>query len=171
MHRGSIRIGGLEGLAAFIRGLVRFLHGLAFAAVLGVAAIASVLGRGGFETADVVVAIVLLGPPGILLLFAAGLREVLRLPERLRRLPSEGAEQISELTRIAGAARTGGWRGAPSLLWRLRSVVGSSRDLVGFALPLRVLTPGFLGLTALAGSFCLILVGAGAIALIVLAVG
>lgn len=171
MDGGSIRIGGLEGLAAFVRGLVRFLHGLAFAAVLGVAAIASVLARGGFETLDVVVTIVLLAPPAILLLFATGLREVLRLPERLRRMPSQGSEQISELTRIAGASRTGGLRRAPGLLWRLRGVVGSTRDLVGFALPLRVFAPGFLGLTALAGCFSLILIGAGTIALIVLALG
>lgn len=169
MRRSTIRIGGLEGLAAFVRGVVRVLNGLAFAALLGVAAIASVLARGGFEAVDVVVTIVLLAPPGILFLFASGLREVLRLPERLRRMPSQGAEQLSELTRIAGAARTGGFRRAPSLLWRLRGVVGSSRDLVGFALPLRVLTPGFLGLTALAGFFSLILIGAGIIALIVLA--
>jgi hypothetical protein len=171
MQRVSIGSAGLEGLAAFVRGAVTFLRGFAVAALLGVAAIAAVLARGGFEAVDVAVTAVLLAPPAILLFFAAGLRQILRLPERLRRMPSQGSEQLSELRRIAGAARSGGFRRAPSLLWRLRGVVGSSRDLVGFALPLRVFTPGFLGLTALAAFFSLILIGAGTIALIVLALG
>ena len=171
MRRLSTRTGGLEGLGAFVHGVVRFLRALAFAAVLGVAAIASVLARDGVESLDVVVTIVLLAPPAILLLFAAGLREVQRLPERLRRMPSQGSEQLTELKRIAGAARTGGFRRAPLLLWRLRGVVGSSRDLVGFALPLRVFTPGFLGLAALAGFGSMILIGIGTIMLIVLALG
>lgn len=171
MERVSIRTGGLEGLATFVRGVAAFLRGFAFVTVLGVAAIAAVLARGGYEAVDVVVTIALLVPPALLLFFAAGLHEVLRLPERLRRMPSQGTEQLSELGRIAGAARSSGFRRAPSLLWRLRGVVGSTRDLVGFALPLRVFTPGFLGLTALAAFFSLILIGAGFIALLVLALG
>ena len=174
MQRASIRTSGLEGLAglaAFVRGLVRILQGFAFATILAVAAIASLLARGGFETVDAVVTAVLLVPPAILLLFAAGLREVLGLPERVRRMPGQGSEQLTELSRIAGEARRARLRRAPTLLWRLRGVVGSTRDLVGFALPLRIFTPGFLGLTALAGFFSLILIGAGLIALIVLAVG
>jgi hypothetical protein len=169
MERASIRTGGLESLGAFVRGVATFLRGFAFVTLLGVAAIAAVLARGGFEAVDIAVTAVLLVPPAILLSFSAGLREVLRLPERLRRMPSQGTEQLSELGRIAGAARGGGFRRAPSLLWRLRGVVGSSRDLVGFALPLRVFTPGFLGLAALAAFFSLILIGAGFIALLVLA--
>jgi hypothetical protein len=171
MERASIRSGGVEGLAVLVRAIATFLRGVAFAAFLGVAAIASLLARGGFETVDGVVTAVLLVPPAIVLFFVAGLREVLRLPERLRRMPGRGSEQLSELGRIAAAARGRGLRGTPSLLWRLRGVVGSTRDLVGFALPLRVFTPGFLGLTALAALFSLILVGAGVIALIVLAFG
>ena len=86
-------------------------------------------------------------------------------------MPGQGAENLAELRSIAGEMRSAGVRKAPSVLWRLRRVVGSSRDLVGFALPLRVFTPGFLGLTALAAFFCLILIGAGFIALVVLALG
>ncbi|HVM69747.1 MAG TPA: hypothetical protein VM204_07930, partial [Gaiellaceae bacterium] len=115
--------------------------------------------------------VILLAPPVILLLFSSGLTEVARLPERLRRMPNQGAEQLAELTSIAGEARRAGFRRAPRLLWRLRGVVGSSRDLVGFALPLRVFTPGFLGLTALAAFLSLVLIGGGFIALIVLALG
>ncbi len=171
MQRASIRSGGLESLGSFFRGVVRSLQGLAAAAVVGVAAIAAALARGGLEAAEVFVTIVLLAAPAVVLFFAAGLRQVLQLPERVRRMPGEGSEQLAELTRIAGATRGGGIRRAPGLLWRLRGVVGSGRDLVGIALPLRIFTPGFLGLTALAAAVSLFLIGAGLIALIVLAVG
>lgn len=164
-------MGSLDGLIAFVRGLVRIVRGFAFLIVLAVAAIASAFARGGLDAAEIVVTVVLLVSPAVLLLFAAGVTQLLGVPERLRRMPNQGAEQIAELTRIAGDARRAGFRRAPSVLWRLRSVVGSSRDLIGFALPLRVLTPGFLGLTALAAFFGLILLGAGFIALIVLALG
>jgi hypothetical protein len=42
--------------------------------------------------------------------------------------------------------------------------------VAGIALPLRVLTPGFLGLAALAALACAILAGAGVVALVVLAI-
>ncbi len=172
MQRTSIRVGGsLEGLVRFVRGFAKLVRGLAFVTLVAVAAIASVLARGGLEAAEIVVVLVLLVPPGVLLFFQAGLKEVARLPERFRRMPGQGAENLAELRSIAGEMRQAGVRRAPSVLWRLRRVVGSSRDLVGFALPLRVFTPGFLGLTALAAFFCLILIGAGFIALIVLALG
>ena len=163
--------GGLDGLLRFLRAVARIVRGFAFVTVVAVAAIASVLARGGLDAAEIVVTLVLLAPPVVLLLFTAGLHELVRLPERLQRMPAQGSEQLAELTSIAGEARGAGLRRAPSLLWRLRRVVGSSRDLLGFALPLRVFTPGFLGLAALASFLCLILIGAGFIALIVLAVG
>jgi hypothetical protein len=170
MQRSAIRIeGSLEGLVRVVRGFVKLIRGLAFATVVAVAVIASALGRGGFDEAEIVVTLLLLGPPAVLLFFAAGLNELARLPERVRRLPGQGAENLAELQVLAGEMRDARVRRAPSVLWRLRRVVGSSRDLVGFALPLRVFTPGFLGFTALAAFVCLILIGAGFIALIVLA--
>lgn len=150
---------------------MRSLQGLAIAAVAGVAAIAAALARDGIEAVDIFVTLVLLAAPAVVLFFAAGLRQVLQLPDRVRRMPSEGSEQLAELTRIAHATRGGGIRRAPGLLWRLRGVVGSSRDLVGIALPLKLFTPGFLGVAALAAGASLVLIGAGLIALIVLAVG
>jgi hypothetical protein len=107
--------------------------------------------------------------PAIVLLFLAGVRELLELPERLRRMPQRGTEQLNELTRIAGEARAASWSRTPSLLWRLRGLVSSTRDLVGFALPLRVLAPPFLALTFGAVVTCAILIGVGLIALLVLA--
>ena len=116
------------------------------------------------------ITVLLLAPPAILLFFAQGLREVLALPERLRKMPGEGQERLAELTRIAGDARTTRARGVPLLLWRLRGSVGSLRDVAGLALPLRVFTPGFLGLTAIAALFCILIPGIALIALLIVAV-
>ena len=161
----------LAGLGALVRGVVRFVRRVALVGVLGVAAIAALLARGGFSAFDAVVTVVLLAPAAILLLFAQGVREVLALPERFRRMPAEGQERMSELTRLAGQARTTGFRGMPLLLWRLRGTVGSLRDVAGVAVPLRVLTPAFLGLALLAILGCVVLAGVGLIALLVLAGG
>ncbi len=151
-----------------MRGLVRILRRLTLAAVIGVALLAAVLARGGFSAADAVITVLLLVPPAILIFFAQGLAELIALPERLRRLPGEGAQRLEELTRLAGEARTIRLPGLPFLLWRLRGTLGSFRDLAGIALPLRVLAPPFLGLTAIAALLCVVLAGAGVIALLVL---
>lgn len=151
------------------RRVVAVLRQLAFAAVLGAAAIALLLRRDGLEALDAVLVGVLLGPPAILLFFAQGVRELLALPERLRKLPGEGQERLTELTRLAGATRTTSARGLPLLLWRLRGSLSSVRDLAGIALPLRVLTPAFLGLSALSALLCVLVAGAGLVALLVLA--
>ena len=126
------------------RRIVRFARRLAFVALAGIAAIAALLADGGFSAADTVFTLLLLAAPAIVLFFAQGLNEALALPDRLRKLPGEGQERIAELTRIAGEARTTRKLGTPRLLWRLRRSLGSLRDLAGFALPLRVFTPGFL---------------------------
>lgn len=150
------------------RRFVGLLRRVALAGILGVAAIALLLRRDGFGALDAVLTVVLLAPPAILLFFAQGVRELLALPERLRKLPGEGQERVTELTRLAGAARTTSARGMPLLLWRLRGSLGSVRELAGIALPLRVLTPPFLGVSALSALLCVGLAGAGLVALIVL---
>lgn len=159
----------LSALSGVVRRIVRFIRRLALVAIAGVAAVAAVLARGEFSAGDAVITVLLLAPPTILLIFAQGLREVLALPERLRKIPGEGQEQLAELSRLAGDARTTRARGVPLLLWRLRGSLGSLRDVAGLALPLRVFTPGFLGLTAVAALFCVVLAGAGVVALLVLA--
>lgn len=158
----------LSAFGGVLRGIIRFLRRLAFVAIAGVALIALLLARGEFSPGDGVITLLLLAPPAILLFFAQGLREVLALPERLRKVPGEGQERVAELTRIAGEARTARARSVPMLLWRLRGSLGSLRDVAGLALPLRVFTPGFLGLTALATLVCFVLAGAGIVALLVL---
>jgi hypothetical protein len=169
MARITVDVTQLSNLATFVRAVVRFVRRIAFAGLLGAAAITALLARGGFSAVDGIAAIVLLAPPAVLLLFAQGIRELLALPERLRRIPPDGQERVSELTRLAGQARTTSVRSMPLLLWRLRGSVGSLRDVAGVAVPLRVLTPGFLGLALLAALVCVALAGVGLIALVVLA--
>ena len=159
----------LSALAGFVRGFVRLVRRLAFAAVIGVALLAAVLARGGFSAGEAILTALLLAPPAILLFFAQGVAELIALPERLRRMPGEGGQRLQELTRLAGEARRTRLAGLPSLLWRLRSTLGSLRDVAGMALPLRALTPPFLGLTAIATLFCVVLTGVGVIALVFLA--
>lgn len=168
MARIAVSTTQLGALAGFVRGFVRLVRRLAFAAVIGVALLAAVLARGGFSAGDAVITALLLAPPAILLFFAQGLAELIALPERLRRMPGEGGQGLEELTRLAGEVRTARLRGVPSMLWRLRGTLGSFRDLAGVALPMRVLAPPFLGLTAIAVLLCVVLMGAGAIALLVL---
>lgn len=162
----------LTNLDRFLRSLVRGVRRLAVAGALGIVPIALLLRRDdGLNSLDVLLLIVLLAAPAIVLFFAQGVLELVSLPERLRRVPGEGQERLAELSRLAGEARTARVRSAPFLLWRLRGTVGSLRDVAGIALPLRVLTPGFLGLAALAALACVALAGAGLIALLVLAAG
>ncbi len=166
-------LSGIEGLVRLLRGVARFVRGVAFVTLLAVAAIASALARGEFSVADGVLTALLLVPVAILLLFSFGLLEVARLPERLRRLPNEGREQLAELTRIAGEAGSSrpGFRRTTSHLWRLRGVADGARGLVGISLPLRVFAPPFLAATfaSLWASFPIVC--AGLIALVLLAFG
>lgn len=159
----------LSALAGFLRGFVRLIRRLAFGGLIGVALVAAVLLRGGFSAADAIVTALLLAPPAIVLVFAQGVAELIALPGRLQRMPGEGAQRLEELTRLAGQARTTRLRGVPSMLWRLRATLGSLRDVAGVALPLRVFAPPFLGLTAISALLCVVLMGAGLIALVLLA--
>lgn len=169
MPRIEVSTTQLSAVAGFVRQVVRLVRRLAFTAVIGVALLAAVLARGGFSIADAVVTVLLLASPAILLFFAQGLAELVALPERLRRAPGEGGQRLEELARLAGAVRTARLRGVPSMVWRLRGTLRSFRELAGVALPLRVLAPPFLGLTAIAALLCVVLAGVGIAALLVLA--
>jgi hypothetical protein len=159
--------GRLDALAAAIRRVVRFLRRLGLAGLAGAAGIAVVLFDGGVSPGDVVLTALAAAPAVVVLLFAQGVHELASLPDRLRRMPAEGQERVAELGRLAGQARSTRLRGMPLLLWRLRGSVGSLRDVAGFALPLRVLTPGFLGLAALAALLCAAVVAIALVALLV----
>lgn len=168
MARFTVSVEGLGALAGALRRVGRFLSRLALAGALGAAAIAAHLLDDGVTAGDVVATLLLLVPAGIVLLLAQGVRELIALPERIRRMPAEGQQRVAELGRIAGAARSTRLRGTPLLLWRLRGAVGSLRGVAGLALPLRVFAPGFLALAAFAGLLCVVLAGAGLVALVLL---
>jgi hypothetical protein len=158
-------------LERLVRALVRQLRRLAIASAVAVIPIALLLRRDGFEAGDAVLTVLLLVPAAVVLFFAQGLVELVSLPERLRRIPGEGQERLTEVARLSGEMRQARLRRAPIVLWRLRGAIGSLRDVAGIALPLRVLTPAFLGGAALATAVCLVLVPVGLIALVVLAAG
>ena len=170
MAQISVSTAQLSALGGVIRRIVGFIRRLALVAIGGVVLVAALLARGEFSVGDAVITLLLLVPPGLVLLFAQGLREVLALPERLRKIPGAGQEQLAELTRIAGEARTTRASGVPLLLWRLRGSLGSLRDVAGLALPLRVFTPGFLAVSAIAALFCVLVPGIAVIALLLVAV-
>jgi hypothetical protein len=172
MARITVTTTQLASLGGLLQGVIRLVRRLALVGVASAALIAALLWEhGGFDTEDAVLTLLLLGPPGVLLFFGRGLGEIAALPERLRRMPGEGTERLGELTQVAGRARETRLVGLPLLLWRLRGAVGSVRDVAGFALPLKVLTPGFLGLTALSALLCVLLAGVALIALLVIAAG
>jgi hypothetical protein len=166
----TVSTGQLAGLAGLIRGVVRFVRRLALVAAGSVAVLALLLRRDGFTAAEAGLTVLLLAPAAILLFFAQGVRELLSLPERLRRMPGEGQERLAELARLGAQARTTRARALPLLLWRLRGALGSLRDVAGLAVPLRVLTPGFVALAALSALLCVLIPGAALVALLVVAV-
>jgi hypothetical protein len=109
-----------------LRGFVRVVRRLAAAGAAGAAAIGFVLARGGLSGPEAILVAFLLAPPAILLLFAQGVAELAALPDRLRRIPGEGQEQLAELSRLARQARTTRARGVPLVLWRLRGTTARS---------------------------------------------
>jgi hypothetical protein len=158
-------------LSALLRRIIQLMRRLAFAGAGAAAVLVLLLARGGYAAEDVVLAPLLFVPPAILLFFAVGVGQVLALPERLRRVPAEGQEQLGELARLGRDAQATRALGLPLLLWRLRGAIGSLRGVVGFALPLRVFTPWFLGLAAVSALLCVVLLGVAVIALIAAAFG
>ena len=148
MARITVSTAQFAGVGGLIRGVVRFVRRLALVAIGAVVVLVVLLQRNGFTVVDGVLTILLLAPPAILFLFAQGVHALLSLPDRLRRMPGDGEERLAELARLAGETRTTRARGLPLLLWRLRGAFGSVRDVAGVAVPVRVFTPGFLGLAA-----------------------
>lgn len=169
MDRVSASTLPLAQLGAALRRVARIVRRIAFAGLAGAAAIVVLLARDGLSAGDVVLTLLLLAPAAIVLLFAQGIAELGALPERIRNMPSQGAERMAELSQLAGEARSARMRSVPGLLWRLRGTVGGIRDVAGIALPLRVLAPGFVGVAVFAALACVCLVGIGLVALVVLA--
>lgn len=172
MARITVTTTQLASVGGLLRTVVRLVRRLALVGVAAAGLIALLLWEHeGFDGEDAVLTLLMLGPPAVLLFFAQGLGQLASLPDRLRRMPGEGQERLGELTRVAGQARDTRLVGLPLLLWRLRGALGSVRDVAGFALPLKVLTPGSLAVTALSALLCVLLAGVALIALLVTAIG
>ena len=159
----------LTVLGAVIRGVVRFVRRLSLLALGAVVVLVVLLQRDGFTVGEGVLTVLCLAPPAVLLFFAQGVHELLSLPDRLRRLPEDGEERLAELMRLASEARTTRVRGLPLLLWRLRGAFGSVRDVASVAVPLRVFTPGFLGVTVVSALLCVALPAVVLIVVVVVA--
>ena len=87
-------------------------------------------------------------------------------------MPQQSVEQLAELSRIAGDARTGGVGRAPSLLWRLRGLSDSTRGLArDCARRCTSSRRTSSALTLLATAGCMLLALGGLVALVVLATG
>ena len=106
----------------------------------------------------------------ILLFFTRGVLALVSLPDRLQRVPRESQEQLSELARIAANARTAKARSTPLLALATARHGGLAPRRRRDHPSLRVFTPASRR-PALAALACVILVGVGLVALIVLALG
>lgn len=172
MARITVSTTQLASVGALLQKVVRLVRRLAFVGVAAVALIAALLWQhAGFDAEDGVLTALLLVAPAFLFFFAQSVGELLSLADRLRRLPGESQEGLTELTRVAGAARSTRLVGLPGLLWRLRGAFGSVRSVAGVAVPLKVVTPAFLGFAALSALACLVLAGIAVIALLVVLAG
>jgi hypothetical protein len=87
----------------------------------------------------VVLGVLLAVPPAVLLAFSLVLREVVELPDKLRRYPGTTREHAEELHAIAHGTQVRGrpaWRRLPGSTWRLAMLVRSARDLLAPQAPL-----------------------------------
>lgn len=177
---------GTERASAVLRRVValaaaanRALTKLAFLAAASVAAawlawtVEAVPADGPEWLARGVVLLAALAPPAILLLFVAGLRQVLELPERLRSLPAEvraGALEVRDRSRRT-PERTG-ILGAAVALVRLGRLVLGSRDLVSpYAVVAAALRPAILLAALVAAAAAIVEIPVAAVALLLVLAG
>jgi hypothetical protein len=147
-------------VAAFPRAVLR----LALLASAAALVIAYALYQDGLTGPDAVAIALLLAPPIVLWMLWAALRELVGLPERLRRLPQTAREHGDEVRRLAQELRTPGKRllRLPVTLWRLR---GAGELVRPHAAVLPFLSVAFMAAAALASVAALVEI---AIALVLL---
>lgn len=147
-------------VAAFVRAV----RTLALLASVAAVVIAYALYEDGVTGPDVLVIALFLAPPVVLWVLWAALRELVGLPERLRRLPETARGHREDVKRLAEELRTPGRRllGVPVTLWRLRGAVELVRP---HAAVLPFLSVPFLTAAALASVAALVEI---AIALVLL---
>lgn len=126
-------------------------------------------GDGGTLIGRIVVLALLLLPSAILLLFVAGLRRVLEIPDRARELPAELRGRTAELReRSRGTTPRGVLGAAASLVQLGRLVLGSQDVLTPYATIAVALRPAILLAALLAAVVAMIEIPAALLALLVL---
>jgi hypothetical protein len=157
---------------AILAALARLAGRLALLAALGGLALWLLVLR---ETEEgvavlVVVALALLVPPAILVMFVIGVRGLMALPGRLRDTPAAVGSRANEIRRrtadLSGSRRRG-FLPTIGALFRLSWAVTSSREVMQLA-PGVLLRPWVVMASVAAGLGALLEIVAGAVALIVL---
>jgi hypothetical protein len=127
-------LGGIRTLAIWLRRAVLKLAlvGMAAALVIGYALL-----HDGFPTEPGPALLTVLGlalavaPPAILTLLWFLLGELVRLPDRIRRMPMDTRQHAEELGRLVNDARTRrGLRFVPGQVWRFGLLTSSSKELL-----------------------------------------
>jgi hypothetical protein len=161
----------LRRAAAIARQVVRGLRSLALVAAACVSLawlvwlVETPVG-GTEEWVERIVALaVLLSPSAVLLVFLSGLRELARLPERLRTLPANARAQLSPPPGLEAR----GARGLLASLFRLARLAWGSRDVLSpYAAVTIALRPAILLAALAATAAALLLVPASVIAVLVM---
>jgi hypothetical protein len=145
---------------------------LALVAAASAAVLTYVLFRDGLPepasraVVTVLLAVLLFVPAAVLATFWRACEEVVEVPGRLRALPDAAAGNAAELGRLLRERRT-----ARSRAWRLLILTRSSRELLTPYAPLvALLSPPFLGATALAVLATALEAAAALVVIVVLAV-
>jgi hypothetical protein len=120
-----------------------------------------------------VVCAIAAAPPLLLFLFAATLKALAELPERVRSIPREAGERAEELQRLGERARAAqtrrGLRQLPLTLWQLVRVGRSSRELLTpYAGVVPLLRLPFLAWTLAAAALAAVEIAVAAVLLLLL---
>jgi hypothetical protein len=159
--------------ASVLRGLTMLaLVAAGAVAVAGLAWLVDTPPRDGSEWgARGVILVALLAPPVVLLLFAAGLRELQHLPERARALPADVRDRARDLRERARVSQPKGILGAIVALFRMGRQVLASRDALSpFEAVAIVLRPAMLLAALFAALAAVLEIPAAILFLLILAV-
>ena len=170
---------GIERFISVVAAARRWISRVALAAAVAAAVLVYAILRDGFPGGGHAVLAVIgivaaVAPPLILCAFWLALGEVVRLPERLRRLPLEAREHGEQLRALADRARTtrGNRFQLGRVLWQLGRTTASAREtLTPYAPLLPLLSIPFLTATAIAAFAAAIEILVACVVALVLLVG
>jgi hypothetical protein len=168
-----------DAILLIVTGARRWILRLGLAAVVAAAVLTYAIVRAGFpDGAKGVLAVIgiaaVISPPVILAAFWLALGELVRLPDRLRRVPLEAREHGEQLRELFDRARSA--RGSKlqltRILWHVTRLGASAREtLTPYAPLLPLLSVPFLAATAIAAVAVAVEVLAACIVAVVLATG